>query len=133
MRAHISLNVRDVSKSIEFYTKLFDTVPQKKTLTYAKFDLKNPPLNFSMQSGSQDLSRVSHLGIEVKSPDELNRWRERLNQIGLIGRPEDQTDCCFARQDKVWFSDPDGNEWEIFYVYEQLPVLDSQEKKSCCA
>jgi ABC-type phosphate transport system substrate-binding protein len=27
-----------------------------------------------------------------------------------------KTDCCYALQDKVWVTDPDGNQWEIFVV-----------------
>jgi len=134
MRAHISLNVKDVKKSVEFYGKLFGTTPQKQTPDYAKFDLKEPTLNFSMQSGSSEkLSRVSHLGIEVDSPSEINKWKERMEKAGVVGKTEEDTTCCFARQDKVWFKDPDGNSWEIFHVYEQLPVLGSVSASgSCC-
>jgi len=132
MRAHISLNVKDVPKSVEFYRKLFGVEPQKKTSTYAKFDLKNPALNFSIQSGAVHLSHVSHLGVEVDSPSELKEWEARLISAGLVRKLEEQTNCCFARQDKVWFKDPDGNEWEVFHVYEQLPVIESKSKSSCC-
>jgi catechol 2,3-dioxygenase-like lactoylglutathione lyase family enzyme len=132
MRAHISLNVKNVPQSVEFYSKLFGVEPQKETSTYAKFDLKNPSLNFSMQSGSEKISHVSHLGVEVNSPSELKEWESRLAQAGLSGRPEEQTNCCFARQDKIWFKDPDGNEWEVFHVYEQLPVIESKTKSTCC-
>ena len=24
--------------------------------------------------------------------------------------------CCYARQDKTWVQDPNGNSWEFFYV-----------------
>jgi catechol 2,3-dioxygenase-like lactoylglutathione lyase family enzyme len=135
MRAHISLNVKDVKKSVEFYGKLFGAAPQKQTSDYAKFDLKKPALNFSMQSGSAEkLSRVSHLGIEVDSPSEIKEWKERMERAGIAGKTEEDTTCCFARQDKVWFKDPDGNSWEIFHVYEQLPVLGSfSTAGSCCA
>ncbi len=134
MRAHVSINVKDVSKSIEFYQKLFDKNPQKQTADYAKFDLQEPSLNFSMQSAAPEtVSRVSHLGIEVDSPTEIKEWKDRLEKAGIIGRIEEDTDCCFARQDKVWFKDPDGNAWEIFYVYEQLTVSDSfPASGSCC-
>jgi hypothetical protein len=39
---------------------------------------------------------------------------------------EDQTDCCYALQDKFWFQDPDGNSWEVFFVHKQLPVLGAE-------
>ena len=48
MRAHLSINVRSLKKSVEFYSKVFGVKPQKKSETYAKFDLKEPSLNFSM-------------------------------------------------------------------------------------
>ena len=134
MRPHISINVKDVKKSIAFYQKLFGKDPQKQTGDYAKFDMEKPALNFSMQTGSlENLSRVSHFGIEVDSPSEIAEWKERVEKSGIVGKIEEDTTCCFARQDKVWFKDPDGNSWEIFLVYEQLPVLGSfAASGSCC-
>lgn len=132
MRAHLSLNVKNVPESVAFYSKLFGVQPQKQNSTYAKFDLKEPALNFAMQSGAQAPSKVSHLGIEVDSPEQLKNWEEKLIAAGLIGKPENQSSCCFARQDKLWFQDPDGNAWEIFYVYEQLPITENSKKTACC-
>jgi catechol 2,3-dioxygenase-like lactoylglutathione lyase family enzyme len=132
MRPHISINVSDVKKSVEFYSRVFDVFPQKQNENYAKFDLKAPYLNFSMQSGIGEISRVSHFGIEVNSADEVMSWQKDLTEKGLLKLVESDTKCCFARQDKVWFHDPDGNEWEIFYVHEQLPVAPKMEKVACC-
>lgn len=129
MRTHLSLNVKNVAESMAFYQKVFGVKPQKQNSTYAKFDLQEPPLNFAMQSGAGEISRVSHLGIEVDSTDEMMRWQKRLTEHGLIKLVESDTKCCFARQDKVWFADPDGNAWEVFYVHEQLPVT---EMATCC-
>jgi hypothetical protein len=42
------------------------------------------------------------------------RWADEE----LITRDETQTDCCYAIQDKMWMTDPDGNEWEVFVVLE---------------
>lgn len=131
MRAHVSLNVSDVEQSIEFYKKVFNADPQKKTSTYAKFDLQHPSLNFSMQSGIGKVSRVNHFGIEVDSAEEISKWQRQLEERGILGKPEMNTDCCYARQDKIWLTDPDGNSWEIFYVYEQLPVVE-ENSKGCC-
>jgi catechol 2,3-dioxygenase-like lactoylglutathione lyase family enzyme len=129
MRTHLSLNVKNVADSVAFYQKVFGVAPQKQNSTYAKFDLQEPPLNFAMQSGAGQISRVSHLGIEVDSADEMLRWQKRLTEHGLVKLVESDTTCCFARQDKVWFADPDGNAWEVFYVREQLPVT---ETAVCC-
>src|SRR4051812_26260963 len=108
-RMHVSLNVTNVPRSLEFYKKVFGVEPQKQTATYAKFDLINPSLNFSMQSGIGDVSRVSHFGIEVESADDVMKWQKKLTELGLVKLVESDTKCCFARQDKVWISDPDGN------------------------
>lgn len=133
MRAHISIDVRDVTESAAFYGKVFGKEPQKKTSDYAKFDLQKPSLNLSMQSHPGfPASRVSHFGIEVDSLEELSQWRERLQAEGLVKRVEAQTACCFARQDKLWLEDPDGNAWEVFYVHEQLPLDPSNRKSAPC-
>ena len=132
MRTHLSLNVKNVAVSVAFYQKVFGVTPQKHNSTYAKFDLQEPPLNFAMQSGAGEISRVSHVGIEVGSADEMLRWQKRLTEQGLVNLIETNTSCCFARQDKIWFSDPDGNRWEVFHVREQLPVENSEEKSACC-
>jgi catechol 2,3-dioxygenase-like lactoylglutathione lyase family enzyme len=132
MRAHVSINVRDVGKSVEFYKKVFGQGPQKQTEAYAKFDLANPSLNFSMQSGG-DLSRVSHFGIEVESMKEVGEWEKRLIEAGILKLKESETECCYAKQSKLWFSDPDENAWEVFFVHEQLPVKGKQEASRCCA
>lgn len=135
MRAHLSINVKNVSESVAFYERAFGAKPQKFTANYAKFDLKNPALNFTMQTADgaegRELSRVNHLGIEVDSADAVSAWEDLLTERGVLAKPEMNTECCYARQDKVWFQDPDGNSWEIFYVHEQLPVV--EEKKSMCS
>lgn len=133
MRPHVSINVKDVGKSVQFYKNIFGLNPQKQTSNYAKFDLQSPALNFSMQSGNGEISRVSHFGIEVDSADEVMKWQKVLTEKGVVKLVESDSKCCFARQDKVWFTDPDGNEWEVFYVYEQLPVTEKQGKSPCCA
>ena len=132
MKTHISLNVRDVQASVEYYQKVFGVAPQKQASGYAKFDLNAPGLNFSLISAPADISQVNHLGIEVETADELAIWEQRLQQHGLVDRVEQETECCFARQNKVWFTDPDGNQWEIFSVLEQLPVTMTLKETGCC-
>lgn len=131
MRPHLSINVKSVPVAVEFYEKVFGMKPQKQTDTYAKFDLKEPALNFTIQSNEIGLvSSVNHLGIEVDSAEAVTTWEKQLTESGILSDPEKATDCCFARQDKVWFQDPDGNSWEVFYVIEQLPV---EPKTQMCA
>ncbi len=130
MRPHLSINVKNIKNSIEFYSKVFGVKPQKQTDSYAKFDLEKPQLNFSMLEASEDRapSRVNHLGIEVDDVAQITEWQQRLETQNIATIPENNTNCCYARQDKIWFKDPDDNSWEVFFVHEQLqtPALKSQ-------
>lgn len=132
MRAHLSLDVRSVPASVAFYEKVFGVAPQKRTEDYAKFDLTEPALNFSLVSTTGAISRVNHLGIEVESAEQIAAWKRRLQQQGILGKVEEDIACCFARQDKLWFADPDGNAWEVFTVHEQLPVTGPLAQTGCC-
>jgi catechol-2,3-dioxygenase len=37
---------------------------------------------------------------------------------GLMPLDEMNTTCCYAVQDKIWVTDPEGNPWEVFYTKE---------------
>lgn len=132
MRPHISLDVRNVPASVKFYEKAFGVSPQKQTENYAKFDLTAPALNLSLVSSTGEISRVNHLGVEVESTAEMTSWKQRLQEQGVLEKVEEDIACCFARQDKLWFSDPDGNAWEVFTVHEQLAVTGSLKQTGCC-
>ena len=132
MRPHVSLDVRDVSKSVTFYGKVFGVKPQKQTADYAKFDLKTPALNLSLVSSTGTVSAVDHLGIEVETIEEIVEWKARLGREGILERVDDTIVCCFARQDKLWFTDPDGNAWEIFTIHEQWEVTEELSQTGCC-
>ena len=117
LKAHLALNVSDVTESIEFYRKLFGIEPSKVRTGYAKFDVQNPPLNFTLNQGSvPNRGALSHLGIQVGSTEDVLATRQKWNEAGLSTRDEMQTNCCYATQDKTWVRDPDGNEWEVFVV-----------------
>jgi catechol 2,3-dioxygenase-like lactoylglutathione lyase family enzyme len=132
MRPHVSLDVRNVTASVAFYQKVFGVAPQKQTADYAKFNLTEPALNFSLVSSTENVSRVNYLGIEVEATDDIVRWKQRLQKQGILEKVEKGVECCFARQDKLWFSDPDGNAWEVFTVHEQLAVEGLLEQTGCC-
>ncbi len=132
MRPHVSLDVRDISRSVAFYEKVFGVQPQKQTADYAKFDLLEPALNFSLMSSTGRISSVDHLGIEVASTEDIAAWKSRLQEKGILEKVEENVACCFARQDKLWFTDPDGNAWEVFTVHEQLEVTGPLKNTGCC-
>jgi catechol 2,3-dioxygenase-like lactoylglutathione lyase family enzyme len=132
LKAHLALNVSDVTESIEFYRKLFGIEPIKVRTGYAKFDVQNPPLNFTLNQGSvPNRGALSHLGIQVRSTEDVLATRQKWNEAGLLTRDEMQTNCCYATQDKTWVRDPDGNEWEVFVVLEDnLP--ETAAAAGCC-
>ena len=132
MRPHLSLDVRDMPASVAFYRKVFGVAPQKQTTDYAKFDLTEPALNLALVSSTGTISSVNHLGIEVESIDDIAKWKQRLLERGILEKVEEGIACCFARQDKLWFTDPDGNPWEVFMVHEQLAVTGTLKNTGCC-
>ena len=135
IKAHISLNVRNIGQSVEFYKKMLGIEPSKVRSGYAKFDVQNPPLNLALNEVPfNERGALSHLGIQVASTADVLAMRERWARAGLNTRDEMQTSCCYAVQDKTWVSDPDGNEWEVFVVLEDnLPEASGAGVSACCA
>ncbi|MET0647829.1 MAG: ArsI/CadI family heavy metal resistance metalloenzyme [Pyrinomonadaceae bacterium] len=129
LKAHLALNVKDVERSIEFYKKMLGIEPSKVQTGYAKFDVQNPPLNLTLNQHSfQERGALSHLGLQVSSTEDVLAMRARWAEAGLATLDEMDTNCCYARQDKTWVNDPDGNEWEVFVVLED----NMAETSMCC-
>jgi catechol 2,3-dioxygenase-like lactoylglutathione lyase family enzyme len=134
LKAHIAIHVKDVRKSIEFYRKLFGIAPSKVRAGYAKFDVSDPPLNFTLnEAAASEQGGLSHLGIQVASTADVLAMRKRWREQGLSTRHEMKTECCYALQDKTWVRDPDGNEWEAFAVLEDNLPEKAMRGKTCCA
>lgn len=132
MKTHISINVNDLENSIQFYSRMFGTEPVKVRADYAKFDIAEPPLNFSLNKRSFERGgSVSHMGLQVDSTEDVLKITERWNSIGLLTSEEMKTDCCYALQDKTWVQDPDGNSWEVFTVLADTSGSDKNET-TCC-
>lgn len=133
LKAHLAINVGDVERSIDFYRKMFGIEPSKVRTGYAKFDVANPPLNFTLnQVPFEGRGALSHLGIQVATTDDGNAMKAGWESNGLVPREEMQTTCCYALQDKAWVSDPDGNEWEVFVVLEDNLGEAKSNDASCC-
>ncbi len=133
LKAHVAIYVKDIVKSTEFYRKLFGIEPSKVRTAYAKFDVVNPSLNFSLKErDAAGQGNLSHLGIQVRSTEEVLAWRQRWIERGLLPRDEMGTTCCYALQDKTWVRDPDGNDWEVFVVLEDHLPEKKSLAASCC-
>jgi catechol 2,3-dioxygenase-like lactoylglutathione lyase family enzyme len=131
LKPHVSLNVTNIDASVAFCEKAFGVPATKRRPGYAKFDLLSPSLNLSMQEAPRTGVNASHFGIQVASSEDVAQAWTRFKEAGLRTRTEDNTECCYALQDKVWVEDPDGNAWEVFVVKGEASVVEKQTS-SCC-
>ncbi len=135
-RIHMGLAVKDLEKSIAFYTSLLGQPPTKIRSRYAKFEVAEPPVNLSLNEvggATGQNNPVAHFGIQVKSSETVERIADRLHQAGLKTRIEENVTCCYAVQDKVWVSDPDGNNWEVYVVLNNDSQQNASSESSCCS
>ncbi len=126
-RVQLALNVSDIDEAVDFYSKLFGSEPAKRRPGYANFAIADPPLKLVLVEdvtarGHGTVGALNHLGVEVETPDEVTAATGRLSDTGLETEVEEQTTCCFAVQDKVWVSDPDGAPWEVYTVLADAPA-----------
>jgi len=131
---HVSLNVGDLARSVEFYRGVFGE-PRKLKADYAKFVGQAPELHLALQPGLRGHASgsLSHLGIRVESIDEVRRWRADLKARGIVSDEERREACCYALQDKFWLTDPDGNRWEVYTVLEDIEGVSREAETTCCA
>jgi catechol 2,3-dioxygenase-like lactoylglutathione lyase family enzyme len=118
-RIHMGLAVANLQRSQEFYRQLFQQEPTKVRPHYARFEVADPPLNLALNEVGGPTgpnNPVAHFGIEVQSAQAVQDYAQRLRQAGLAIRTEERVTCCYAVQDKIWITDPDGNSWEVYVV-----------------
>lgn len=117
MRVHISLPARDLPRSREFYSTLFDQPPSKEKPDYINFRLDEPAIHLSLiQSDSVPERSCEHFGIELPDAEAFQAWEQRLVEtVPELAEREPGAQCCYAKADKVWLRDPDGNRWEIWH------------------
>jgi predicted enzyme related to lactoylglutathione lyase len=142
LRPHLAINVEDIDRSVPFYSALFGIEPSKTKPGYAKFEVKEPALNLTLNAKgrSENLGAFNHAGIQVDSTDDVLAARLRLQSAGLATFDEMDTTCCYAKQDKIWVHDPDGTPWEIFTVHadaeefsDHVPLAgETVEATPCC-
>lgn len=144
MRPHVGLATRDVDRAVAFYSELFMQEPTKRRPGYAKFEVHEPPINLTLNLADNVPQQISpaHFGIQVKSTADVLAHRMRMTEAGFGARDEENVTCCYAVQDKVWFVDPDGHQWEVFVVTEadadvhsSTPAAATEPKAepACCA
>lgn len=130
---HIGLNVSNIEATVNFYRHLFGIEPVKEKRDYAKFELDNPGLVISfIESPEKVGSHFGHLGIRVNSDSELEEKKAAVSTHLNIGLEEENTNCCYAHQNKFWVNDPDGYEWEVYHFLKDAENPERYSAAACC-
>ena len=128
MRLQLALNVKNLDTAIDYYTRLFGARPHKRRPGYANFVIDDPALKLVLFENERASERINHLGVEAQSQEQLDAAISRLSAAGIADRLEQDETCCYAKQDKVWSSEPDGLAWEWYRVTDDAP----DKSSGCC-
>jgi len=137
-RVHISLYVKNIAETVNFYTSFFGISATKVKTDYAKYELTNPSLIISfVQNPEKVQHNFGHLGFQVKTKKELIKLLAYAKKQKISILEEMETNCCYAKQDKFWIEDPNGIQWEVYYFHEDVefndPHFTSKNKGiTCC-
>ena len=143
-KMHVALNTHKFDESVEFYRGFFGGEPVKLEAGYAKFELDSPGAQLHAQP-QRDAPAEPRLAEPPRHPgdssDDVAKAAKRLAESGFETLNEDDTVCCYALQDKVWVTDPNGYRWEVFVVKDGYVVDESDpavqaaakaEEEACC-
>ena len=134
-RFHVHVSIEDLEANVRFYSAVFGIPPTVLKSDYAKWMLNDPRINFAISKRGVKAG-VYHLGIQVESEDELTELREQVAGAEIATLDQPNADCCYARSDKYWVTDPQGVAWETFHTLESIPVFGETaraERTPCCS
>src|SRR5262245_29830907 len=105
-RFHASLNVSDLTRSVQFYRVLLGREPVKQKKDYAKFEVDDPPLVLSLIPGHPTAGgALNHIGLRLPDSEMLVEVQARLEASGIRTKREEGVECCHSRQTKFWVTD----------------------------
>ena len=135
-RLQLALNVDDLERSVDFYSRLFGATPAKVRPGYANFAIEQPPLKLVLIENPGHGGSLNHLGVEVADTAAVDTEQQRLAATGLTSTDVRDTTCCYARQDKFWVQHtPNGEQWEIYTVIDDAATMgcSGSDDGSCAA
>jgi catechol 2,3-dioxygenase-like lactoylglutathione lyase family enzyme len=132
MKIHLNLATRDIDASVAFYRTLLDAEPTKHYADYALFLTEDPGLELALDADpTVRVAEGAHYGIAVETPEQVVATIERLRAAAARVDVEMDETCCYAVQNKVWATDPDGRRWETYFVIAEAQERDN-ERTACC-
>ncbi|HEY2384065.1 MAG TPA: VOC family protein [Terriglobia bacterium] len=123
---HVALNVRDVRKSLDFYSKVLgmtlEWMPDEDNayLTSGSDNLALHKLPAGAEPGK--VQTLHHIGFVVRRPEDVDEWADRVRKQGIALAAEPKTHRDGARS--FYFYDPDGLLIQLIYhpPISQLPA-----------
>jgi catechol 2,3-dioxygenase-like lactoylglutathione lyase family enzyme len=132
MKMHLNLATRDLDASVAFYRTLLVAEPTKHYANYALFVTEEPGLELALDHNSEtEVHEGAHYGVVVEKPQDVDAAIARLRAAGYPIDVESEETCCYAVQNKVWATDPDGRRWETYFVIAENDERASEET-TCC-
>jgi catechol 2,3-dioxygenase-like lactoylglutathione lyase family enzyme len=134
-RFHVHVAVDDLDANVRFYSNVFGAPPTVLKPDYAKWMLEDPRVNFAISKQGVKAG-VDHLGLQVESEAELTAMREQVATAAIAAFDQPNAECCYARSDKYWITDPQGIAWETFHTLDSVPVYGNarrSESTACCS
>ncbi len=122
MRMQLALNVDDLDAAIDYYGRLFDVPLNKREAGYANFIVESHRLKLVLFE-NPGAERLNHVGFEVETDAAVLDATAHLEAAGVLAETENQTVCCYARQNKVIAYDPQGLMWEWYRLLEDSPTF----------
>jgi catechol 2,3-dioxygenase-like lactoylglutathione lyase family enzyme len=114
---HVALNVRDVRKSLEFYSLVLgmklEWMPDEDNayLTSGADNLALHKLPAGAEPGQ--VQSLHHIGFVVREPGDVDAWAGRIRNAGVPLAAEPKTHRDGARS--FYFHDPDGLLIQLIY------------------
>jgi catechol 2,3-dioxygenase-like lactoylglutathione lyase family enzyme len=132
MKMHLNLATRDLDASVAFYRTLLLAEPAKHYSDYALFVTDEPGLELALDlDPATEVREGAHYGVVVATAAEVDATTARFQAAGYPVDIEREETCCYAVQNKVWATDPDGRRWETYVVLAETEERDN-EAPACC-
>ncbi len=112
---HVHLKVRDVERSIAFYTEVLGLAVSERVGSYAFLSAGDRHHDLALQAVPEDAPApgpgvgLYHVAWEVESPADLRAAFDRLSARDVPVSPVDH-----GISQALYFDDPDGNGVEVY-------------------